>query len=97
MAAIRPSACYAGDAPPITEAHVAALEADDYVVIDGLFPRIEELRAALQDADYTKTLQSEAIRTDKVRWITEDEGVVGDAVRALTVFAPRAETAEAAD
>ena len=52
-------------------------------MIDGLFPNIEELRAALQDADYKKTLQSEAIRTDKVRWITEDESVVGDTVRAL--------------
>ena len=83
MAAIRPSACYAADAPPITKDQVAALEADDFVVIDGLFPNVEELRAALHDADYKKTLQSEAIRTDKVRWITEDEGVVGDAVRAL--------------
>ena len=83
MAAIRPSSCYASDAPPITADQVAALEADDYVVIDGLFPNIEELRAALQDADYKKTLQSEAIRTDKVRWITEDESVVGDTVRAL--------------
>ncbi len=44
---------------------------------------LKELRAALQDAHYKKTLQSEAIRTDKVRWITEDETVVGDAVRAL--------------
>ena len=47
MAAIRPAACYADAAPPITDVHVAALEADDYVVIDGLFPRIEELRVAL--------------------------------------------------
>ena len=83
MAAIRPSSCYSSHAPPITEAQVAALEADDYVVIDGLFPQIEELRAALNEADYKKTLQPEAIRTDKVRWITEDEGVVGDTVRAL--------------
>ena len=30
--AIRPSSCYAGDAPPITDAHIAALEADDFVV-----------------------------------------------------------------
>ena len=83
MAAIRPASCYACDAPPITDAHVAALEADDYVVIDGLFPNVEELRAALEDAPFKKTLQPEAIRTDKVRWITEDEGVVGDAVRSL--------------
>ena len=67
----------------MTDAHVAALEAEDYVVIDGLFPNIEELRAALDEADYKKTLQSESIRTDRVRWITEDESVVGDAVRAL--------------
>ena len=83
MAAIRPSACYAADAPPITDSHVAALEADDYVVIDGLFPNIEELRAALSEGDYKKTLQSESIRTDRVRWVSEDESVVGDAVRAL--------------
>ena len=83
MAAIRPSSCYSGHAPPISNAQVAALEADDYVVIDGLFPNVEELRAALTDAHYKRTMQSEAIRADKVRWITEDEGVVGDAVRAL--------------
>ena len=83
MAAIRPSSCYAGHAPPVTEAHVAALEADDFVVIDGLFPRIEELRAALDDAQYRKTMQSESIRTDRVRWVSEDASVVGDAVRAL--------------
>ena len=83
MAAIRPSACYAGDAPPITEDQVAALEADDFVVIDGLFPNVEELRAALEDAPFKKTLQPEAIRTDRVRWVTEDESVVGDAVRSL--------------
>ena len=46
--AIRPSSCYICHAPPITEAHVAALEADDFVVIDGLFPNVEELRAALE-------------------------------------------------
>ena len=83
MAAIRPAACYAADAPPISNAQVAALEADDYVVIDGLFPQIEELRAALNEGQYKKTMQPEAIRTDRVRWITEDETVVGDAVRAL--------------
>ena len=83
MAAIRPSSCYAADAPPISNAHVAALEADDYVVIDGLFPNVDELRAALDDAQYRKTMQSEAIRTDRVRWITEEDGVVGDTVRAL--------------
>ena len=83
MAAIRPAACYAAAAPPISDAHVAALEADDFVVIDGLFPRIEELRAALDDAQYRKTMQSESIRTDRVRWVSEDASVVGDAVRAL--------------
>ena len=83
MAAIRPSSCYAADAPPITDAHVAALEADDYVVIDGLFPRVDELRQALDDAEYRKTMQSESIRTDRVRWVTEEDGVVGDTVRAL--------------
>ena len=83
MAAIRPSLCYAGHAPPVTEAHVAALEADDFVVIDGLFPNVEELRAALDDARYRKTMQSESIRTDRVRWVTEEDGVVGDTVRAL--------------
>ena len=83
MAAIRPAACYAAAAPPISDAHVAALEAEDYVVIDGLFPRIEELRAALNEAQYRKTMQSEAIRTDLVRWVAEDESVVGDTVRAL--------------
>ena len=83
MAAIRPSNCYAADAPPISNAQVAALEADDYVVIDGLFPNVEELREALQDAEYKKTMQSEAIRTDRVTWVSEDESVVGDAVRAL--------------
>ena len=83
MAEIRPSSCYAGDAPPITDAHVAALEAEDYVVIDGLFPRVDELRQALDDAEYRKTMQSESIRTDRVRWITEEDGVVGDTVRAL--------------
>ena len=83
MAEIRPSSCYACDAPAITDAHVAALEAEDYVVIDGLFPRIEELRVALDGAHFRKTMQSESIRTDRVRWITEDESVVGDAVRAL--------------
>ena len=83
MAAIRPSSCYACDAPPITEEQIAALEAEDYVVIDGLFPQIGELRAALDDAQYRKTMQSEAIRTDRVRWVTEDQSVVGDAVRAL--------------
>ena len=83
MAAIRPSSCYTCHAPPITEAQVAALEADDFVVIDGLFPNVEELRAALNEADYKKTLQPESIRTDRVRWITEDETVVGDAVRSL--------------
>ena len=35
-----------GFAGSITDAHVAALEADDYVVIDGLFPRVDELRQA---------------------------------------------------
>ena len=83
MAEIRPSSCYAGHAPGITDAHVAALEAEDYVVIDGLFPRVDELRAALDDAQYRKTLQSEAIRTDCVKWVTEDDSVVGDTVRAL--------------
>ena len=83
MAAIRPSSCYACDAPPITEEQIAALEAEDYVVIDGLFPQIGELRAALDDAQYRKTMQSEAIRTDRVRWVTEDQSVVGDAVRSL--------------
>ena len=83
MAAIRPASCYACDAPPITDAHVAALEADDYVVIDGLFPRVDELRQALDDAEYRKTMQSESIRTDRVRWVTEEDGVVGDTVRAL--------------
>ena len=83
MAAIRPSSCYASDAPPITDAHIAALETEDYVVIDGLFPRIDELRAALDDAQYRPTMQSEAIRTDRVRWVSEDETVVGDAVRSL--------------
>ena len=57
MAAIRPSSCYACDAPPITEDQVAALEADDYVVIDGLFPNVDELRAALNEAQYRKTMQ----------------------------------------
>ena len=83
MASIRPSSCYAADAPSIAEEQVAALEADDFVVIDGLFPRIEELRAALNEAQYRKTMQSEAIRTDLVRWVAEDESVVGDTVRAL--------------
>ena len=83
MAEIRPAACYAGDAPAITEDQVAALEADDYVVIDGLFPDVDELRAALHEAQYRKTMQSEAIRTDRVRWVTEDQSVVGDAVRSL--------------
>ena len=83
MAAIRPAACYAAAAPPISDAHVAALEADDFVVIDGLFPRIEELRAALDDAQYRKTMQSESIRTDRVTWVTEDESEVGATVRAL--------------
>ena len=83
MAAIRPSSCYACDAPAITEDQVAALEADDYVVIDGLFPDVDELRAALHEAQYRKTMQSEAIRTDRVRWVTEDQSVVGDAVRSL--------------
>ena len=83
MAEIRPSSCYAGHAPAITDAHVAALEAKDYVVIDGLFPRAEELRAALDDAQYRKTMQSESIRTDRVTWVSEDESVVGDTVRAL--------------
>ena len=54
MAAIRPASCYACEAPPITDAHVAALEAEDYVVIDGLFPRVDELRQALDDAEYRK-------------------------------------------
>ena len=83
MAEIRPSSCYACDAPAITDAHVAALEADDFVVIDGLFPRIEELRAALDDAQYRKTMQSESIRTDRVTWVTEDDSEVGATVRAL--------------
>ena len=83
MAEIRPSSCYACDAPVITDAHVAALEADDYVVIDGLFPRIDELRAALDDAQYRKTMQSESIRTDRVTWVTEDDSEVGATVRAL--------------
>ena len=83
MAAIRPAACYACDAPAITEDQVAALEADDYVVVDGLFPNVEELRAALNEAQYRKTMQSEAIRTDRVTWVSEDASVVGDAVRAL--------------
>ena len=83
MAAIRPAACYAAAAPPISDAHVAALEADDFVVIDGLFPRIEELRAALDDAQYRKTMQSESIRTDRVTWVTEDDSEVGATVRAL--------------
>ena len=83
MAEIRPSSCYACDAPVITDAHVAALEADDYVVIDGLFPRIDELRAALDDAQYRKTMQSESIRTDRVTWVTEDDSGVGATVRAL--------------
>ena len=81
--AIRPSSCYACDTPPITEVHIAALEADDYVVIDGLFPRIEELRTALDDAQYRPTLQSESIRTDRVTWVTEDGSEVGATVRAL--------------
>ena len=83
MAVIRPAACYAAAAPPISDAHVAALEADDFVVIDGLFPRIEELRAALDDAQYRKTMQSESIRTDRVAWVTEDDSEVGATVRAL--------------
>ena len=83
MAEIRPSSCYACDTPAITDAHVAALEADDFVVIDGLFPRIEELRAALDDAQYRKTMQSESIRTDRVTWVTEDDSEVGATVRAL--------------
>ena len=81
--AIRPSSCYAGDAPPITDAHIAALEADDFVVIDGLFPNVDELRQALQDAPYRKTLQPESIRTDRVTWVTEDDSEVGATVRAL--------------
>ena len=93
MAEIRPSSCYADHAPAITDAHVAALEAEDYVVIDGLFPRVEELRAALDDAQYRKTMQSETIRTDRVRWITEDEGVVGDTVRSLKGLGDRFATA----
>ena len=93
MAEIRPSSCYACDAPAITDAHVAALEAEDYVVIDGLFPRIEELRVALDDAQYRKTMQSEAIRTDRVRWVSEGEGVVGDAVRSLKGLGDRFATA----
>ena len=92
MAAIRPSSCYAGEAPPITDAHVAALEAEDYVVIDGLFTRTEELRAELDDAQYRKTLQPESIRTDRVTWVTEDDSEVGATVRALKglgdTFAP---------
>ena len=83
MAAIRPAACYAAAAPPISDAHVAALEAEDYVVIDGLFPRIEELRQALDDTEYRKTLQPESIRTDRVTWVTEDDSGVGATVRAL--------------
>ena len=79
MAAIRPSSCYAADAPPISNAHVAALEADDYVVIDGLFPNVDELRAAWT-TEYKKPA-IEAIRTDRVRWITEEDGVVGDGPR----------------
>ena len=93
MAEIRPSACYACDAPPITEDQVAALEADDYVVIDGLFPNVDELRAALNEAQYRKTMQSEAIRTDRVTWVSEDESVVGDAVRALKGLGDRFATA----
>ena len=83
MAAIRPSSCYAADAPPITADQVAALEADDFVVIDGLFPNVDELRQALQDAPYRKTLQPESIRTDRVTWVTEDDSEVGATVRAL--------------
>ena len=83
MAEIRPSSCYACDTPAITDAHVAALEAEDYVVIDGLFPRIEELRQALDDTEYRKTLQPESIRTDRVTWVTEDDSGVGATVRAL--------------
>ena len=68
------------DAPPISNAHVAALEADDYVVIDGLFPALTSSSSAGRRIPQNHAIGS--IRTDRVLWITEEDGIVGDTVRA---------------
>ena len=100
---IRPSSVFARFAPPaLTEDHAEALRRDGICVVDEAIPveQVRDLRDALEreTGGFRQTMQAKEIRSDKVRWVSEEEegsggdaGVIGSAVRMLKGIGSRFE------
>lgn len=78
----------------VTSAHVAALQQKGVVVIDGclspeelrdITAEIHEIRAlASTEGGFKDNAQLKEIRSDRVRWLHEDDNTCGELMRALT-------------